>query len=158
MMLFQCLKQHCLDALCFPLAIESLLRHSGNRSQQDAYPSPRLSSWKALNCCEWNGVHCDPHSSHVVEIHLHKFLDPYEVNGVINRALFELKHLEYLDLSWNGLTGAIPAGAQAFGSQLELVRWEYTRGTWLLKFRVDKKSVVTKISVTRSRGGEDEER
>eukprot|EP01018_Ginkgo_biloba_P020330 Gb_24233 [translate_table: standard] len=109
--------QHCLmqERSAFPLAIESVLRHLCNRSQQerlsliavkDAYRSPRFSSWKGFNCCEWEGVQCDTHSSHVVEIHLHKFL----LSGEISPALFELKHLEYLDLSYNDLTGAIPAG------------------------------------------------
>eukprot|EP01018_Ginkgo_biloba_P035230 Gb_05566 [translate_table: standard] len=64
-----------------------------------------LSSWKGLNCCEWEGVQCDQHSSHVVGIDSHQIL-----SGVISPALFELKHLEYLDLSYNNLTGAIPAG------------------------------------------------
>eukprot|EP01018_Ginkgo_biloba_P018594 Gb_14321 [translate_table: standard] len=73
---------------------------------KDAYRSPRLSSWKVFNCCQWEGVHCDPHSSHVVEIHLRDFF----LSGEISPALFELKHLEYLNLSSNHLTGAIPAG------------------------------------------------
>eukprot|EP01018_Ginkgo_biloba_P035229 Gb_14304 [translate_table: standard] len=66
-----------------------------------------------MNCCQWEGVQCDPHSSHVVEIHLHQFLlrpSAETYIQVISPALFELKHLEYLDLSWNQLTGAIPAG------------------------------------------------
>eukprot|EP01018_Ginkgo_biloba_P035233 Gb_05569 [translate_table: standard] len=95
----------------------------------------RCLSWKGFNCCEWEGGQCDQHSSHVVEIHLDQFLEypemngviNPEMNGVINPALFELKHLKYLDLSNNYLTGAIPVGilsfqttgAEAFGSQLE---------------------------------------
>eukprot|EP01018_Ginkgo_biloba_P020186 Gb_23078 [translate_table: standard] len=77
--------------------------------------SPRLCSWKGFNCCEWEVIHCNKHSLHVVEIDLHEFLprpstETDETNGVINPALFEFKHLEYLDLIHNYLTGDIPAG------------------------------------------------
>eukprot|EP01018_Ginkgo_biloba_P004745 Gb_35532 [translate_table: standard] len=175
---------------------------------KDAYPSPRLSSWKALNCCEWNGVHCDPHSSHVVEIHLQEFF-PYpfpetNINPVINPALFELKHLGYLNLSHNYLTGAIPAGLfklqelkhldlsyndltgaiprdifklhklkhldlssnfdldgsipEELGSLKELNYLDLSYAdVEEFRFRVDRESVLTKISVTRWRGDEDEE-
>eukprot|EP01018_Ginkgo_biloba_P000516 Gb_14513 [translate_table: standard] len=92
--------------------------------------NPRLSSWKGFNCCQWEGVHCDRHSSHVVQLHLHNSLPSLSNPNV---ELFELKHLEYLDLSSNHLIGALPEGAEAFGSHLEFFLCEYTRGTWLSK-------------------------
>ncbi|GLJ31193.1 hypothetical protein SUGI_0625080 [Cryptomeria japonica] len=32
--------------------------------------SGRLSSWIGFNCCEWEGVACDYHTSHVIELRL----------------------------------------------------------------------------------------
>ncbi|GLJ31187.1 hypothetical protein SUGI_0624960 [Cryptomeria japonica] len=90
--------------------------------------SGRLSSWIGFNCCEWEGVACDYHTSHVIglrlsadlsymeeltgEVHLKKSLFSGEIHlkksqfsGEIRPSLFNLHHLQHLDLSWNDFKG-----------------------------------------------------
>ncbi|XP_047162987.1 probable leucine-rich repeat receptor-like protein kinase At1g35710 [Vigna umbellata] len=86
-------------------------------------PSNRLSSWNASlnpNCCHWDGVLCNNITSHVAELHLSTpfplydeslLEDVYEetmeeyirspFGGEINPCLVDLKHLNYLDFSYN---------------------------------------------------------
>ncbi|KAI5332448.1 hypothetical protein L3X38_022577 [Prunus dulcis] len=78
-------------------------------------PSRRLSSWVGHDCCQWEGISCNNRTGHVAEIDLrntypHSTADEewddmkYEQSclGVkINSSLLSLKHLYYLDLSWN---------------------------------------------------------
>ncbi|GLJ31189.1 hypothetical protein SUGI_0624980 [Cryptomeria japonica] len=79
--------------------------------------SGRLSSWIGFNCCEWEGVACDYHTSHVIglrlsadvsyieeltgEVHLKKS----QFSGEIRPSLFNLHHLQHLDFSWNDFKG-----------------------------------------------------
>ncbi|OVA19243.1 Leucine-rich repeat [Macleaya cordata] len=80
-------------------------------------PSGRLSSWKGDNCCNWNGINCSD-SNHVISIDLRNpnpdtFMRNFysvivstsststALNGTISPSLFNLHHLEYLDLSFN---------------------------------------------------------
>ncbi|GLJ41770.1 hypothetical protein SUGI_0864510 [Cryptomeria japonica] len=72
--------------------------------------SGRLSSWRGLNCCEWEGVACDYHTSHVVRLDLSN--DPWgsdwykqQLSGELRPSLFNLQHLQHLDLSGNSFSG-----------------------------------------------------
>ncbi|KMT16369.1 hypothetical protein BVRB_3g055140 [Beta vulgaris subsp. vulgaris] len=70
------------------------------------------SSWKGEDCCIWRRVRCDPATGHVVELHLHGFSTFYERNILFEaqemesslQHLFELNHLEHLDVSINNFT------------------------------------------------------
>ncbi|GLJ41218.1 hypothetical protein SUGI_0853240 [Cryptomeria japonica] len=66
--------------------------------------------WKGLNCCEWDGVECSNRTSHVTHLRLSKLVVQNSSGTHILTPLFQLKQLEYLDLSSNGFTGVIPAG------------------------------------------------
>ncbi|KAL6196937.1 hypothetical protein ACLB2K_032550 [Fragaria x ananassa] len=82
-------------------------------------PSGRLSSWSGRNCCQWNGLSCDNHTGHIVKMDLRNpypyivddvewdFVDyqPSCLSGKINPSLLSIKHLYYLDLSWNDFQG-----------------------------------------------------
>nr|ACJ03072.1 HB06p [Malus floribunda] len=83
-------------------------------------PSNRLSSWISDgDCCNWTGVVCDPLTGHVRELRLtnpnfqrdfhYAIWDSYNSNtwlgGKINPSLLHLKHLNYLDLSYNNFQG-----------------------------------------------------
>ncbi|CAL5435661.1 unnamed protein product [Camellia sinensis] len=57
-------------------------------------------NWKeGTNCCAWDGVTCDDTTSHVIDLALHCNC----LYGTIhpNSSLFNLVHLQFLDLSYN---------------------------------------------------------
>ncbi len=62
--------------------------------------SSQLSSWHELNYCEWEGVGCDYHTSHVITLYLSN-----QLSGEIHPSLFDLQHLQHLDFSWNYFQG-----------------------------------------------------
>ncbi|XP_051136979.1 receptor-like protein EIX1 [Andrographis paniculata] len=92
-------------------------------------PTNRLSSWRDLNCCTWEGVTCDEITGHVIELDLRgnvsfdyympniNFDDRLEGKS-LDPSLRELKYLNYLDLSQNKFQGSrIP---EFLGSMTEL--------------------------------------
>ncbi|KAL5568469.1 hypothetical protein UlMin_025044 [Ulmus minor] len=63
-----------------------------------------LFSWKNhTDCCHWRGVRCNNHTSHVVMLDLnYRYSEGYYLEGKIDvSSLLELRHLNYLDLSFN---------------------------------------------------------
>ena len=64
-------------------------------------PSGNLSSWFGVDCCEWTGVDCNNKTGNVVKVDLRNGL----LGGEISDSLLDLKHLNYLDLSWNDFKG-----------------------------------------------------
>ncbi|GLJ41223.1 hypothetical protein SUGI_0853320 [Cryptomeria japonica] len=70
-------------------------------------------SWKGFNCCEWDGVECSDLTSHVTQLRLSNLVLQSSSATHTLAPLFELKQLEYLDISSNGFTGVIPAGVSA---------------------------------------------
>ena len=91
---------------------EALLRFK--QDLQD--PSNRLASWIGYGCA-WAVVVCDNVTGHIVELNLRNPFtyyvqpDQYEANprsmlvGKVNPSLLDLKHLSYLDLSYNDFQG-----------------------------------------------------
>ncbi|KAM0938886.1 putative non-specific serine/threonine protein kinase [Dioscorea sansibarensis] len=86
-------------------------------------PHSLLSSWEGSECCNWRGVSCDNEIEHVVSLDLgyrHLFDGPstaWRLSGEIT-PLLGLKHLNYLDLSFNDFRGiGIP---EFIGSMQEL--------------------------------------
>ncbi|XP_073125642.1 receptor-like protein EIX2 [Henckelia pumila] len=70
----------------------------------------RLSSWGVGNhkreCCKWRGVHCHNRTNHVTQLNLRAQSTPFfhriaPLKGKVSSSLLELKHLTYLDLSYN---------------------------------------------------------
>ncbi|KAK6772715.1 hypothetical protein RDI58_027953 [Solanum bulbocastanum] len=63
-------------------------------------PHPKMSSWNtSRDCCSWDGVVCDGITGHVIELDL-------RCSGLVgtidsNSSLFQLSHLQRLDLSFN---------------------------------------------------------
>ena len=89
-------------------------------------PLNLLASWAGdEDCCQWEGVVCHNVTSHVYELHLRSIpLPPYDYSGDVNiydaeveayerskfggnlnPSLLDLKHLNYLDLSYNNFNG-----------------------------------------------------
>ncbi|KAB2620405.1 leucine-rich repeat receptor-like protein CLAVATA2 [Pyrus ussuriensis x Pyrus communis] len=75
------------------------------------HSSNLLSSWAGEgDCCTWTGVACDNLTGHVRELHLAGYYDEvtsegHWLGGKVNPSLLNLKHLTYLDLSWNNFGG-----------------------------------------------------
>ncbi|XP_050238352.1 receptor-like protein EIX2 [Mercurialis annua] len=116
------------EAFCIISEREALLEF-----KQDVHdPSNRLSSWISaeFNCCRWAGIVCDNLTGHVTELNLRNPLDSQQLQherfmlqGTINPSLLRLKHLNYLDLSYNNFGGTpIPSfiGSIASLTKLEL--------------------------------------
>ncbi|WCJ39174.1 disease resistance family protein / LRR family protein [Euphorbia peplus] len=105
-------------------------------------PSNRLFDWVAdrSDCCRWTGVVCLNITAHVLEVRL-RTLSPQEyygpdryrtfyddpwyeeyhrksvLGGEVSSCLLELKHLSYLDLSFNDFGGvSIPKFIGSFQS------------------------------------------
>ncbi|KAL6126152.1 hypothetical protein ACLB2K_074203 [Fragaria x ananassa] len=80
-----------------------------------------LSSWGSGDCCGWERVHCDPHTGHVIQLHLgglemfnaRLYYGQYilkKFGGQVSPKIIELQYLEYLDLSHNSFNATqIPA-------------------------------------------------
>ena len=68
-------------------------------------PSHRLASWSETNCCSWFGVGCNQTTGHVTMIDLWNNRFDFDslalYSNPIDSSLFELKYLNYLDLSGN---------------------------------------------------------
>ncbi|XP_059066554.1 receptor-like protein EIX2 [Cryptomeria japonica] len=64
-----------------------------------------LSSWRGFNCCQWEGVACDYHTSHVIRLDLNADAYGQQLSGNVRPSLFNLEHLQHLDLSGNDFKG-----------------------------------------------------
>ncbi|CAN4104949.1 unnamed protein product [Withania somnifera] len=100
---------------CVEREKEALLRLKGEFL--DDYG--RISSWgnEGYNqdCCRWRGVNCDKQTGNVIGLDLRgpsssgsPYISAKPLRGKISPALQELKHLKYLDLSYNEISGGIP--------------------------------------------------
>ncbi|KAH0728407.1 hypothetical protein KY284_004272 [Solanum tuberosum] len=69
---------------------------------------PKTASWNStsMDCCRWDGVTCNSFTGHVIGLDL----SYSRLEGTIhpNSSLFQLRHLQTLDLSDNHLEGEIP--------------------------------------------------
>ncbi|KAM1122925.1 hypothetical protein FF1_004372 [Malus domestica] len=88
--------------------------------QHLADPSGRLSSWVGHDCCQWEGISCDNRTGRATKIDLRNTYEDrlggdeewdewaYErsrLAGKVTSSLLTLKHLSYLDLSFNNFQG-----------------------------------------------------
>ncbi|XP_068646288.1 receptor-like protein EIX2 [Aristolochia californica] len=68
-------------------------------------PFNRLSSWDDLpDCCKWGGITCNKKTGYVIKLDLLN-TGNWNLSGELDPSLLELKHLSYLDLSFNSFAG-----------------------------------------------------
>ncbi|TMW84481.1 hypothetical protein EJD97_025116, partial [Solanum chilense] len=58
-----------------------------------------------IDCCSWNGVHCDETTGQVIELDLR--CSQLQGKFHSNSSLFQLSNLKRLDLSYNNFTGSL---------------------------------------------------
>ncbi|XP_062014573.1 receptor-like protein EIX2 [Rosa rugosa] len=103
---------------CFEEERQALLNFKHDLADLSGRPSSRLSSWVGHACCQWQGISCNNRTGHVEKMDLrntypdthYEVWNDTEYNqsflvGKMNHSLLRLKHLSYLDLSWNYFQG-----------------------------------------------------
>ncbi|KAK3124660.1 hypothetical protein QOZ80_7BG0590210 [Eleusine coracana subsp. coracana] len=100
------------NATCLPRERDALLEFKRGITSD---PLGVLASWQQggqhdvdNDCCRWGGVRCNSITGHVLELRLPSKTYGTMLAGQISPSLLSLYHLEYLDLSWNNLTGHMP--------------------------------------------------
>lgn len=85
---------------------QSLLLRLKETLTFDAEESVTLAQWNQnSDCCTWEGIACDE-AGHVVGLNLSSEL---VTGGLENSTLFDLQHLNSLDLSHTNINSAIPS-------------------------------------------------
>nr|XP_004231257.1 receptor-like protein 6 [Solanum lycopersicum] len=98
------------DPLCSSHDSLSLLQFKHSLSLTDYHdcgsPYSKTTSWNStsMDCCKWDGVTCNLLTGHVIGLDL----SCSRLGGTLhpNSSLFQLRHLQTLDLSLNGFSGS----------------------------------------------------
>ncbi|XP_015056509.1 receptor-like protein Cf-9 homolog isoform X1 [Solanum pennellii] len=74
--------------------------------QENIQSYPRTLSWNnSIDCCSWNGVHCDETTGQVIELDLR--CSQLQGKFHSNSSLFHLSNLKRLDLAYNNFSGSL---------------------------------------------------
>ncbi|KAM3327507.1 hypothetical protein P3S68_033958 [Capsicum galapagoense] len=100
-----CRKDQSISLLKFKISFTVNSSASVNCSNYNQKPSPKTNSWTmSRDCCSWDGVTCDEMTGHVIELDL----SCSQLVGKIdsNSSLFQLSHLQRIDLSCNNFSNS----------------------------------------------------
>ncbi|XP_051137108.1 receptor-like protein EIX1 [Andrographis paniculata] len=71
-------------------------------------PSNKLSSWRGIDCCTWEGITCDEITGYVVKLHIRCVLFSHCLTSEsLDPSLLDLKYLNSLDLSGNNFQSSM---------------------------------------------------
>ncbi|GKE91444.1 leucine-rich repeat-containing protein, partial [Tanacetum coccineum] len=95
-----------------------LFKHDLSPTSYTSYSYPITMNWNtSTDCCIWNGVTCDRSTGDVIGIDVSSGL----LSGIVhpNSSLFNLPHLQTLNLAFNDFTGSpIPSEIGRFSNSL----------------------------------------
>ncbi|KAL3349494.1 hypothetical protein AABB24_022555 [Solanum stoloniferum] len=106
------------------LQFKHSLNVTGGCDNNEDCPYPKMTSWNStsmgMDCCRWDGITCDVFTGHVIGLDL----SGSRLEGAIhpNCSLFQLRHLQTLDLSFNNVSGGIPNSLGTTLKALKILR------------------------------------
>ncbi|XP_074318006.1 receptor-like protein EIX2 [Silene latifolia] len=113
-----------------------------------------LDSWGvSQDCCLWRGIQCHNLSGHVIALNLRTPQTPYDdgnqetcLDGTISVSILDLKHLKYLDLSYNRFQGQIPKFIGSLAN-LEYLNLSYAGFTGVIPREIGNLSRLTSLDL-----------
>nr|AMN14933.1 Cf-like protein [Solanum lycopersicum] len=88
------------------LQFKNMFTINPDASYDCVFSHPKTRSWNnSIDCCSWNGVHCDETTGQVIELDLR--CSQLQGKFHSNSSLFQLSNLKRLDLSYNNFTGSL---------------------------------------------------
>ena len=88
------------------LQFKNMFTINPDASYDCVFSHPKTRSWNnSIDCCSWNGVHCDETTGQVIELDLR--CSQLQGKFHSNSSLFQLSNLKRLDLSFNNFTGSL---------------------------------------------------
>ncbi|WMV06789.1 hypothetical protein MTR67_000174 [Solanum verrucosum] len=116
------------------------------------FSHPKTRSWKkSMDCCSWNGVHCDKTTGQVIELDLRCS----ELQGKFhsNSSLFQLFNLKRLDLSYNDFTGSLISPKFGEFSSLTHLDLSHSNFTGLIPSEISHLSKLHVLCIWNPSGG-----
>ncbi|GLT38594.1 hypothetical protein SLA2020_128330 [Shorea laevis] len=82
-------------------------------SSYDPFAYPKVNLWKSqgIDCCSWEGIWCDQDTGHVIGLDLSSSCLLGSINS--NSSLFQLIHLQHLNLAFNNFNYSMVPSALA---------------------------------------------
>ncbi|XP_062115649.1 receptor-like protein 6 [Humulus lupulus] len=130
------------------------------RSRDDPYfpvvVHPKTLSWgsnNGTNCCSWDGVDCDVETGHVIGLYLNCSCLYGSFHS--NNTIFQLVHLQELDLSFNNFTFSPIPTAMGFFLELKSLRLSSSFFQGQIPSQLSLLSKLSHLDLSSNTGGND---